>query len=631
MIWTVPWLLMACRPDPTTPTMPELGDTPAYPVAELGLALDLTPFVDAPIPDDPAVFDLVSADLEPDGDLDLVVNRHLDVPMELYINVDGTYVHGNPKGDDSSGIYDNPSVPDLYGDESELRAAADAAGPGIFLWHDLIRNDRWHVYVRPTLDTPMPEMRVTVNRPLVDVSGDVSVTLIDEFHAEVQPLDPQAVSHFEIDSQLIGTQLILELLTDDPSTVYVGTTRAPVEGGRISLWKPDPHGMAWHDVVGGPGKELFVTRGGLIGDLLPPHEAKVDRLFVHTDGDTLYAQDQPAIPPNYGRGRQLAWVDLDGDGADELFIANTKTPNSVLDDLDGGGAFDDRAPELGLDLHEGDAFVWLDVNGDGWLDLIHSDVTEIAVAVSQQGTGFEVQPGSAWGLQTPAAPEDAPDGIFNPFTFQVADHDRDGDLDLWLSDWGAQRGVAVLRNDGGQFTDVTAALGLAESGDFNTLILADLDHDGWVDALGLDGEAHVWRNTGGTFVPTEVALDLSATPLSPQAVSTDLDGDGFIDVVGVNGETHWVLRNTTEQVHRPLRVHLDAPMGTRVVAHTDDGTVLGQQWGAMQTSRYSQGLQPLRFGVPQGATITHLEVTTPGGVESQRFEVVGTEMDVSVR
>ncbi|MBK7977827.1 MAG: CRTAC1 family protein [Deltaproteobacteria bacterium] len=64
-----------------------------------------------------------------------------------------------------------------------------------------------------------------------------------------------------------------------------------------------------------------------------------------------------------------------------------------------------------------------------------------------------------------------------------ADHDADGDPDLFLVGSGRDR---VLRNDGDHFTDVSAASGLDDPGRSSSISFADYDRDGDLDAYVTD-------------------------------------------------------------------------------------------------------------------------------------------------
>jgi len=104
-------------------------------------------------------------------------------------------------------------------------------------------------------------------------------------------------------------------------------------------------------------------------------------------------------------------------------------------------------------------------------------------------------------------------GLVSGATF--VDMDLDGDPDLLLAqEWGP---VRVLRNDGGALVDATAAFGLADLvGRWNGIATGDLDGDGRPDVV-----VTAWGNN------TEAALAAAGT----SAFFGDFDRNGVLDVV----------------------------------------------------------------------------------------------------
>jgi hypothetical protein len=120
------------------------------------------------------------------------------------------------------------------------------------------------------------------------------------------------------------------------------------------------------------------------------------------------------------------------------------------------------------------------------------------------------------------------------------DHDRDGDLDLFLVN-GARLQQdpaqppprdALFRNDRGRFTDVAEAAGVADPrwgvgcavGDYD----ADGDPDLFVSQYGPDA---LYRNNGdGTFTDVAEAAGVADPLWGSGAAFADYDGDGWLDL-----------------------------------------------------------------------------------------------------
>ena len=114
----------------------------------------------------------------------------------------------------------------------------------------------------------------------------------------------------------------------------------------------------------------------------------------------------------------------------------------------------------------------------------------------------------------------------------AADYDGDGDLDIYLSRFGAPN--TLFRNDGNWiFTDVTAASGLGDVGHAFSTVWADCNADGWLDVYVCNRtftnadptENGFYENNGdGTF--TEKAIDVGIQRAGdPTLVATFFDFD----------------------------------------------------------------------------------------------------------
>ena len=137
------------------------------------------------------------------------------------------------------------------------------------------------------------------------------------------------------------------------------------------------------------------------------------------------------IPESNGCG--AAWLDYDGDGDQDLFVANGS-----------GMRYHDDGRRLEV-LNDGSSRLY---RNDG--ELRFTDVT------TETGTGR-----SEW---------------INAVA--VADADNDGDADVYLACFGRD---VYLRNEGGRFVDATAEAGLGCELWGASAAFGDVDNDGWLD------------------------------------------------------------------------------------------------------------------------------------------------------
>ena len=121
------------------------------------------------------------------------------------------------------------------------------------------------------------------------------------------------------------------------------------------------------------------------------------------------------------------------------------------------------------------------------------------------------------------------------------DYDNDRDLDVLLVNGstlqallkGGHQMVALYRNDGDRFTDVTKASGLIRRGWGTGVCVADYDNDGFDDVyITAFGPNVLWRNVDGrTFMATRQAQD---PRWSTGCAFGDYDRDGDVDLYVAN-------------------------------------------------------------------------------------------------
>ena len=135
-------------------------------------------------------------------------------------------------------------------------------------------------------------------------------------------------------------------------------------------------------------------------------------------------------------------------------------------------------PEHRLPESMGAGLAWLDYDGDGWMDIY-----------AVQSGPFPPRPGTA---AQDRLYRNRGDGTFEDVTTKAglqdaaygmgafaADYDNDGDVDLYVTNWG---GNILYRNEGhGTFRDVTAKAGVAASAWSTAAAWGDVDGDGWLD------------------------------------------------------------------------------------------------------------------------------------------------------
>ena len=252
----------------------------------------------------------------------------------------------------------------------------------------------------------------------------------------------------------------------------------------------------------------------------------------------------------------------------------------------------------------------------------------------------------------------------------VADYDRDGDLDWFVSsihdadnrtELGGT-GNRLYRNiDGtGVFEDATESAGVRIAGWGWGACFADFDNDGhadlfvtngWFDEslrasagpasdpgeFGADPSRLFMSDGDGTFTERAAALGIGHTGQGRGGVCTDYDADGRVDIFVANhGAAPTVYRNVFTTDNHWLVVDLagrhDNPqgIGARVTVHTPSGRQV--QEVRLGTAYLSQAPPTLHFGLGRDRVVSAVEVAWPGsGQQVSRLEDVAADRRLTVR
>lgn len=229
-------------------------------------------------------------------------------------------------------------------------------------------------------------------------------------------------------------------------------------------------------------------------------------------------------------------TDFDRDGYLDILVTDART--TALYRGGAGGKFTDVTAAMGLPS-AGSIFqkaAWADLDGDGWDDLI----LHLQVYRNEGGASFTDYTDRV----TPRMPQ-------NRSSILVADYDRDGKLDLYMTRTGPPgnlswlqgrsddaKGNRLFRNLGDwKFEDVTKKSG-TRGGYRSTFTAAWLDanDDGWADLHVPNefGDGALFINQGnGTFKPQSLA-DRPADFGTMGLAAGDMDNDGRIDLYCAN-------------------------------------------------------------------------------------------------
>ncbi|MCH8822457.1 MAG: VCBS repeat-containing protein [Planctomycetes bacterium] len=264
---------------------------------------------------------------------------------------------------------------------------------------------------------------------------------------------------------------------------------------------------------------------------------------------------QPLLPAKLSQlGPGLAWGDADGDGDDDLFVGGSAGFSGALFINNGNGKFKKQAtgPWINHKACEDMGQLWIDVDGDGDMDLyVASGSYEFEIGDPRLRDRLYLNQGG--GKFVKSQPGALPDVSDCTSVVVAGDYDHDGDLDLFVGarvipgQYPLAPTSRLLRNDKGIFVDVTdiVAPGLDKVGLVTSALWSDADNDGLLDLfVTLEwGPISFWRNTGkGLENQTQSSGLADRTGWYNSITGSDLDNDGDIDYIvmnaGLNNKYH---------------------------------------------------------------------------------------------
>lgn len=335
--------------------------------------------------------------------------------------------------------------------------------------------------------------------------------------------------------------------TDQP-LVHFGLGEAEVVDRLVVRW---PDGEV-QELAGVRGNRVVVVEQD--GAELEAEVVVDDRLFERGDGVVRGVRHweeafpdfkhQPLLPNALSRsGPGMACGDVDGDGADEVFVGAGAGQVGWLVRRDASGRWvgerflagegERGSEDLGA--------VFFDADGDGDKDLyVVSGSVEAPPGHAFYQDRLYVNDGKGGFVRDVKAVPQAGD---SGSVVAAADYDRDGDVDLFVGGRVVPGAYPVTpvshlwRNSGKGTFEEAAGEGLAKVGLVTTALWSDVDGDGWVDLLVACewGAVRLFKNEEGTLEDaTEEAGLAGLTGWWNGVCGADFDGDGDVDYVVTN-------------------------------------------------------------------------------------------------
>ena len=311
------------------------------------------------------------------------------------------------------------------------------------------------------------------------------------------------------------------------------------------------NGIAWGDYNNDGFEDFFITNGHQSATALQNE----NHLFLNNGNGTFTLQEStagPLVSDQFVSGG-TTWGDYDNDSDLDNFVAevyrvavtfpNTyKTEYSLfINDADGTFSRTDNHGDLSLETEEcGAVGAWVDMNNDGYLDLVLSTLyikfqagaNNNAMYLNNQDGTFSKQSNSFTDRSTQQG------------SLSCVDYDGDGDQDIISVAGNDQQATVLYENTGSDFNPEI----LVQSEDAKGASWGDYDNDGDFDVIitisGVDLDSGVpiaqenilYNNDGGTLTAVSAGELTTDTLYSYASAWGDYDNDGDLDIfIGNSG------------------------------------------------------------------------------------------------
>ena len=475
---------------------------------------------------------VLTSDIDGDGDLDLLSASYWDDKIAWYENIDGLGTFGKQKtistnADGARSIF----TADLDGD-GDMDVLSASSLDNKIAWYENL--DGLGDFSSQMIITLNCNGAFDVHAADVDGDGDMDVLAAS--------LDDDSIIWFENTNGLFSDQKIITNISDGIASIYASDIDHDGDLDIVSASQYD-NKIAWYENVDGNanfGVQQIISSTAISANAVFAIDIDGDNYidvlstsaddntvawFKNLDGEGTFDTAQ-VISLTTNGAYAIYGVDLDNDNDIDVLAASIADHKIVwFENLDGNGNFGDERV-ISDNTNVANSVDAADLDGDGDMDVLSASAGDAKIAWYEN-----IDSNGSFGPQQTITRI-----VSDPKSIIASDLNGDGDLDILSASYDDDK-IAWYENiDGfGNFGPQQVISVEADGAKF--VHASDLDGDGDMDVLSaseLDDKLVWYENINGlgTFGPEQIIRENASKVNS--IYTTDLDGDGDMDVLSTS-------------------------------------------------------------------------------------------------
>ncbi|MCB0725759.1 MAG: VCBS repeat-containing protein [Ignavibacteriae bacterium] len=329
----------------------------------------------------------------------------------------------------------------------------------------------------------------------------------------------------------------------------------------------DSRAVTWIDYDGDGYLDLYVTNGPSAGQ---------NNFLYHNNGDGTFTKitGQPLVNDN-GKSDGASWGDYNNDGNPDVCVVNWYGQNNLLYRNDGSGTFTFMNTSIvSTDGGFSETCSWGDYDNDSDLDLYvtNSDPPFNNYLYMNNGSGDFIK------IDTGIAVSET----FTSRGITWIDYDNDGDQDIFVCNENNQKNNLYENMGSGYFVKITAGDIVNDVASSWTGSWGDIDNDGDMDLfVGNWGQSdNLYINNGDkTFAKVTTGPVVQTADRSSTSSWIDYDNDGDLDLFVTTSYGASALKNL---LYKNLLIENGSLSFEKIVDGdlvNDLGWTYGHSWG----------------------------------------------------